>query len=362
MSPKAPLDDFLVRSTATLRAAAACINQNRSGCALVVDEDRRLVRTLTDGDLRRALLAGKSLDAPLEAAFAIQDQVGHPAPVTAEANITTEAATALMRKHVIRQLPLVDDRNRVVGVRLLEEQRDIAPVRSAVIFAGGFGTRLRPLTNDTPKPMVSVGDRPVMQHIVEQLRDQGIERLGVTTHFMPEKIEQHFGDGQRFGVELSYVREDEPLGTAGALGLLPRPSETTLVMNGDILSRVDIGAMTLFHREHEAAITVAARQFDMAVPYGVLECRGPDITSLQEKPRLSFLVNAGIYLIEPTCFDFIPTDRRFDMTDLIETAIEKQLRVVSFPLVEYWIDIGRQEDLEQARREFEKDGQHEPQG
>ena len=200
-----------------------------------------------------------------------------------------------MQENAVQSAPLVDGEGRVVDVVTLQEllPQPSAPVH-AVIMAGGFGRRLLPFTEDLPKPMLSVDGRPLLERIVDQLRDSGIEQINVTTHFKPEKIVDHFGDGQAFGVDITYVNEDRPLGTGGALGLMPVPEETTLVINGDVLTRVDFRTMLMYHRSHQADMTVAVSQYGIAVPYGVVECEGPAICRLREKPQVNFLVNAGI--------------------------------------------------------------------
>jgi len=222
----------------------------------------------------------------------------------------------------------------------------------AVVMAGGKGTRLHPLTAETPKPMLRVGERPVLEIIIGQLREAGIKQVKVTTHHKSEKIEEHFGDGKEFGIELSYVEEDRPLGTVGGLGLLEIPQETTLVINGDILTRVDFRAMLAYHREHQADLTVAVRQYDIKVPYGIIECEGSMVRGVSEKPLLGFFVNAGIYLLEPGVYQFIPSGQRFDMTELIQRVLREGRTVVSFPIREYWLDIGQREDYEQAQEEI----------
>jgi NDP-sugar pyrophosphorylase family protein len=218
-------------------------------------------------------------------------------------------------------------------------------------MAGGFGKRLLPLTQNTPKPMLPIGEQPLMERMIGQLRDAGIHRVNVTTHFEPEKIRDYFGDGERFGVNLNYVSEERPLGTAGALRLIETKKEPLLIINGDILTRVDFRAMLDFHREHQADLTVGVREYDFQVPYGVIETEGARVTGVNEKPVYKFFVNAGIYLLQPALDEFIPKDERFDMTDLIEKLIAAGRTVASFPIMEYWLDIGRLADYERAQED-----------
>jgi dTDP-glucose pyrophosphorylase len=328
----------------------AAIERGGKRICLVVDEERRLLDTVTDGDIRRAILAGLSLELPLEVLRERRSSRPNPHPVSAPAGTERAEMLALMQKHGIHQLPLVDGEGRVAGLSTLDEllPEEVVPIQ-AVVMAGGFGTRLRPLTENTPKPMLPVGDRPLLEHIIGRLRDHGIQRVDVTTHYQPEKIRDHFGDGGAFGVELNYINEAEPLGTAGALGLVAPPAGPQVVINGDILTRVDFRAMMAFHREHGADLTVGVREYDLQVPYGVLECDGPMVRRVREKPMYSFFVSAGVYVLEPSVYDFIPSAQRMDMPDLIEQLIETGRKVVGFPIVEYWLDIGQHGDYAKAQ-------------
>jgi NDP-sugar pyrophosphorylase family protein len=223
-------------------------------------------------------------------------------------------------------------------------------------MAGGFGSRLHPITKDLPKPMLPIGDRPLMELTIRRLHRAGIRRINITTYFLPEKIIDYFGDGKPFGVEINYVKEESPLGTAGALGLMQVPKDPLLVINGDILTTMDFRAMLIYHRRHKADLTVAVRHYDIRIPYGVLECDSHRVRRLREKPTYSFFVNAGIYLLQPTVHRYIPNNQRqrYDMTDLIETLIADGRAVVSFPVMEYWLDIGQHADYQQAQADLKK--------
>jgi len=337
----------------SIRDAMAVIDRGAKGIALVVDEDRRLIGTVTDGDVRRLILAGGSLDAPVSELLARKAGSRYPQPITARADSPPAEWLRRMQEARIRQLPLLDADGRVTALVTLDEllPEPALPVQ-AVIMAGGYGKRLRPITEELPKPMLPLGDRPLLELIIEQLRQAGVHRANITTHYLSEKITSYFGDGHDFGIELNYVTEDRPLGTAGALGLMEQPDEPLLVVNGDILTRVDFRAMLTFHREHGADLTVGVRQYELQVPYGVIECDGPRVRRLREKPSLGFLVNAGIYLLEPSVYRYIPSGQRLDMTDLIERLLAEGRTVVSFPIVEYWVDIGQLEDYEKAQEDI----------
>jgi dTDP-glucose pyrophosphorylase/CBS domain-containing protein len=319
-----------------------------TGILLVCDAQRHLLGVLTDGDIRRAILNGVNLGAPCSS-IAVAD------PITAPPDISPEAALHLLDhgcSFQMNQLPLVDAAGQVVGLLLRSDLVTTnQPALSAMIMAGGFGMRLHPLTVETPKPMLPIGDRPLLERTISRLSQIGIHRVHITTHYKPEKITSYFGDGQQFGVSMSYVNESEPLGTAGGLALMDTFDEPMLVINGDILTGVDFRAMRDFHHEHGAAVTVGVRVHEIQVPYGVLETTGPYVQALREKPRYSFLINAGIYLVEPSVRRLIPRNTRFDMTDLIEVLIREEQTVVSFPILEYWLDIGQHADYQRAQED-----------
>ena len=349
------IERFFVSPASPLREVMTCIDKNVKGIALVVDKESHLITTITDGDIRRAILAGIDLDSPVSALVERKKDTLYPKPLTARLNTHRSTLIQMMKKHSVRHIPLLDDEGCVAGLVTADEMvPQEAAVLEAVIMAGGFGTRLRPLTEDLPKPMLPVGDRPLLELIIEQLREAGIHQVNITTHYKEEKIEEYFGDGRQFGVALNYVKEGEPLGTAGALGLMKAPQEPFLVINGDILTAVNFRAMLAYHRELDADLTVAVRRYELNVPYGVIESDGSHVRRFSEKPTYSFFVNAGIYLLQPSVYQYMPNKPRFDMTDLIESLLGAARSVVSFPIVEYWLDIGKHADYQKAREDYEK--------
>jgi len=350
---EAELQVLCILPAHSIRQAIACIDCGGQGIAIVVDEERRLLGTVTDGDVRRAMLASVDLDTPVSALLARKAESPYPRPVTAPMGTARETLLQLMQERVVRQIPLLDEAGQVRDVALLNEMLpgQVLPLQ-AVIMAGGLGSRMRPLTEELPKPMLPVGDRPLMERIVEQLQRAGIRRVNVTTHYKPEKIIEYFGDGSAFGVELSYVNEDRPLGTGGGLGLMPVPQEPLLIINGDILTQVDFRSMLAYHQEQRADMTVAVGRYDVHVPYGVIECDGPRVRRLKEKPHLGLLVNAGMYLIEPSVYQFIRHGEHFNMTDLIQRLLDANGNVVSFLIREYWLDIGQHTDYLRAQADI----------
>jgi dTDP-glucose pyrophosphorylase/CBS domain-containing protein len=345
---EARLESAAISPAATIAEAIAHLDKAGTGALVLCTPDRLLCGVLTDGDIRRAILQRKSMELPCET-------IATKIPTIAPLFTPAAEALELMNRHEIDHLPVVNAANRVVQFLL---RRDLMPDANldlpAVIMAGGFGKRLYPLTETMPKPMLPVGDRPLLELIIQRLRSSGIHDVSLTTHYLPDSIVNHFGDGEDFGVRLNYLRENNPMGTAGGLRQMERPAAPFLVLNGDILTAVPYREMLAFHRKHSAMITVGVRKYDVQVPFGVVECDDVHITSLQEKPCLSFFINAGTYLLEPAAWDYIPKERRFDMTDLIRTLLDAGERVASFPITEYWIDVGRHEDYQRAQEDVLK--------
>jgi dTDP-glucose pyrophosphorylase len=315
--------------------------------ALVGDGGGKLIGVVTDGDIRRALLRGVTMESPTSA-------VMNPQPKTLRAGVGREAILAFMRLHVVRQVPLLDDQGRIVELALLDElvgARDLP--NWVVLMAGGLGTRLRPLTENMPKPMLPVAGRPILETIVLSLAEQGFRRIFMAINYKAEMIQRHFGNGRQWGVSIEYLQEKTKLGTVGALSLLPeKPHAPVLVMNGDLLTHANLANLLDFHQDHHAAATMAVREYDFRIPYGVVDLNGIAIAGIQEKPLQRFFVSAGIYALSPAALDLIPADRAFDMPALFGRLIEEGMTTSAYHLREYWLDIGRLEEFERAQREW----------
>src|SRR5712691_7119058 len=345
------IEKILTSEKASLRTAMTCIDRGAKGIALVVDEQKRLVATLTDGDLRRAVLAGFGLDLPIATLLEKLRAQNKSNPITLPMGSARETIIKEMKAQAVRQIPLVDEQGRVIELAVLDELvgEPHASVH-AVVMAGGYGKRLMPLTANTPKPMLRVGEQPLIERLVQQLKQAGIARVNISTHYKEDQISAHFGNGDAFGIEVEYVSEERPLGTAGGLSLVSG-DDPLLVINGDILTALDFRTLLNFHFEHSAEMTVAVREYGFDVPYGVVETDGLHVTAVTEKTTVKFFVNAGIYLISPSAREFIPSDRHFDMPQLIDMLVKAGGKVISFPVWEYWLDIGRREDYEQAQQD-----------
>jgi len=351
------LSQICIPATGSIRQAMLCIEQSPGKVALVVDAQKGLLDTVTDGDVRRAILAGEDLDAPVNNLRHRKAGSQYPRPVTALVGTEHSALLRMMQERMVRQIPLLDEEARLVGLVTLREllPSEELPL-SAVVMAGGYGTRLHPLTEDVPKPMLPVGGRPLLELLIEQLSNAGIKKVNLATHYKKDVIAKHFGDGHNFQVDIHYVEEDRPLGTAGALRLVEALGEPLLVINGDILTQVDFRAMLDFHRENQADMTVAVKQHEFRLPYGVVETDGSEITGISEKPVIQHFINAGIYLLNPDICQYIPPDQPYDMPDLISLLIGDHRRVVSFPIHEYWLDIGQIADYGRALADIDETG------
>ncbi|AMQ87977.1 nucleotidyltransferase family protein [Marinobacter sp. LQ44] len=342
-----PWRKALVNSDATLEQAIEVLDKAALRIALVVDASDTLLGTLTDGDVRRALLKHLPLETPV-------NQVMNAQPKTADQSWTESRILAVMEQHELLQLPLVDAEKRVVGLAnlhdILNKHRHDNPV---FLMAGGFGTRLRPLTNNCPKPMLKVGDKPILEQILLNFVEAGFHRFYISTHYMPEVIRDYFGNGEKWGISIQYVHEEEPLGTGGALGLLPHDEidQPLFMMNGDLLTSLNLHSFLEFHQTHNGVATMCVREYEHQVPYGVITSEGTQIKSMVEKPVHRFFVNAGIYLLDPALVKSVEPGTRIDMPTLLEQQIDGGNAVNMFPIHEYWLDIGRMDDFHKAQAE-----------
>ena len=337
----------LLRESATLRQALEAMTASGKQIALVVDGGERLLGLATDGDLRKAILRGVRLEAAIGEAM-------NPRPSIAAAGIGTADAMALMRRRGIRHLPVLDAERRVVDLLRLEDLVAPPPLPTrAVLMAGGQGRRLRPLTDVTPKPLLRVGGKPLLEIMIERLRQSGIGEVTVALHHKSEMIRSDLGDGGRLGVRIDYVEEPEPLGTMGALPLMrERPTAPFFVVNGDILTKCDFRAMWDFHRAQAgAAMTVGVSLHQVHIPYGEFSLSGGRVTRIEEKPRKEFPINAGIYVLEPATVDLIAAGQYCDATDLIRLLLDQGRPVAAHLIREYWMDVGHHHDLDKANRD-----------
>jgi dTDP-glucose pyrophosphorylase/CBS domain-containing protein len=341
--PTERLERLCVSPAASLRETLRVIDDGAVAFAFVVDPERRLLGTVSDGDARRAILRNVALDAPIEGVMNASPKVARPDEPDAR------LLERMLAQHV-RQMPLVDAGGKLVGVRLLDELvKPRTRPNWAVVMAGGLGERLRPYTAMVPKPLLMVGNQPILERMLRQLRSHGFEKVFLSVNFLAEKIEGYVQDGSAFGLSVDYLRETSRLGTAGSLGLLPeRPRDPVVVLNADLMTEISVSALLDFHQEERAALTMCVTTYEIQVPYGVVEVDGSRVRSISEKPRQTWFINAGIYVLDPACFDLIPNGQPLDMPALVDDLLARKKTVASFPVRESWLDIGQLHDYQKA--------------
>lgn len=342
--------DICISKDMSLTTGMRVIDDGGMRLAVVTDGDSKLLGTITDGDIRRALLKNLPLETPVS-------EVMNTNPIHGEVGDSDRKLLTLLNAHSLISIPILDDSRKVVSIETIRELSQQKRLDNPIVLmAGGFGSRLYPLTEDTPKPMLKVGERPLLETIIEEFAAAGFHDFYITTHFMPDAIKDHFGDGSQRGISITYLHEEAPLGTGGALGLLPKnlPDLPLILMNGDILTKVDFHGMIKFHEAQNAVITVGSRKFQSTIPYGVMDIEGTSILKIIEKPTKDFFVNAGIYVLSPEVYKTVGQDQKLDMPDLLTECIKSDQTVASYPIHEYWMDIGLIPDYEQAQKEFPK--------
>lgn len=337
----------LVSPTAPILDVIRMIDDSSMQIALVVDEQQHLLGTVTDGDIRRAVLRGIPFYESVEKIMFI-------APTVARLNDGRDHILALMKSQQLRQIPVVDEQGCVAGLEILERLILEATAGNWVfLMAGGLGSRLRPLTYECPKPLIKVGNKPILENILQGYIEYGFRKFFISVNYMSEMVEDYFGDGRNWGVEIEYVREQSSLGTAGSLRLLPElPKEPLFVMNGDLLTKINYRQLLDFHDLNKSKATMCIREYQLQVPYGVVKVDKHSLVDVEEKPIHHFFVNAGIYLLDPEIIRLIPEEMPFDMPDLFKKVITENYETAAFPVREYWMDIGRIDELDRARGEY----------
>jgi dTDP-glucose pyrophosphorylase/predicted transcriptional regulator len=342
------LKNILIHSSATIKEAIDVLNKEKMRIVIVVDNNNKIEGTVTDGDIRRGLVKYISINDTVKC-------IMHRSPTVANFNDDKDEVLERIRSKNLLSIPIVDNNNVVVGIETLqhltEKQYYDNPV---VIMAGGRGERLQPLTNDYPKPLLHVGKQPILETIIKQFIDYGFHKFYISINYKSEMIKEYFGDGRDFGASIEYINEKKPLGTAGSLGNLPDnlPNLPVVMMNGDLLTKVNFVRLLQFHNEQECVATMCVREYDFQVPYGVVEHDKHILQKIVEKPVNSFFVNAGIYVLNPEILMSIPSNTKLDMTTFLQDQVDFNNNVSIFPLHEYWLDIGRVEEYERAQKDI----------
>lgn len=341
------IQNIKLNKNSTIKEALKIIESGAMQIALVVEDNDKLIGTLTDGDIRRGLLKGLDLDSSVESII-------FTTPTIATISDTKEEILKIALAKKLHQIPIVDENGKIVGIQEIEELiKPKEKTNKVVLMVGGLGTRLRPLTDNTPKPMLKVGNKPILQTIVEKFAEYGYANIVMCVNYKSHVIKNYFGDGSEFGVNIEYIFEEQRMGTAGALSLLKeKPTEPFFVMNGDLLTNVNFEHLHDYHISNSAMGTMCVREYDFQVPYGVVNIEDSKILSIKEKPVQKFFVSAGIYMLSPEILKYIPQDEFYDMPTLFEKLISEKKNAISFPLREYWLDIGRMEEFEKANNEY----------
>lgn len=342
------LKELLIHQNASIKQAVEQIDKGAHGIVLIVDENKKLLGTITDGDVRRGLLKGLNMQHNVA-------EIMNKSPIALFSQQERTHVHALMKQKGVDCIPILNPLNEVIGIETRDEYiGSVATLpNKVVLMAGGLGTRLHPLTHETPKPLLPVGERPLLENIIENFKRFGLKDFYISINYRGDMIRDYFKSGEELGVNISYLEEEEKLGTAGALSLLPEPpKEPIIVMNGDILTSVNFQQLLAFHDFHQSKATMCVREFNVQVPYGVVETQDHRLQSIKEKPSYPFFVNAGIYVINPDVLKFVPNNSYYDMPSFFNKLMEESEMVSVFPLREYWVDIGQMDDLKRARSEF----------
>jgi dTDP-glucose pyrophosphorylase len=343
------IENLKLNINSTIKEALEIIDKAAMQIALVIDDSDKLLGTLTDGDIRRGLLRGLDLNSSIKT-------IVYKTPTVANISDTKEEILKLALSKKLHQVPIIDNDGKIVGIQEIEEL--IKPknkTNKVILMVGGLGTRLRPLTENTPKPMLKVGNKPILQTIVEKFAEYGYTNIVMCVNYKSHIIQDYFGNGSKFGVTIEYILEEQRMGTAGALSLLKeKPCEPFFVMNGDLLTNVNFEHLHNYHLSNNSLGTMCVREYDIQVPYGVVNIKGSKILSIEEKPTQSFFVSAGIYMLSPDVLEYIPKNEFYDMPTLFEKLISENKNTISFPLREYWLDIGRIEEYKRANDEYDE--------
>ena len=336
-----------------MREVISTIEAGGLRIALVLNKEKKLVGTITDGDIRRGLLRGLSLKSPIQSIIKKNY-------INATDKVSKKEILRMMKENGISQIPIISDEKKLIGLQISE---NLLPITSellipnyALIMAGGRGERLKPITNDCPKPLLPINGKPILEIILEQCKESGIRNFYISVYYLAEKIINYFGDGSKWNVKIDYLKEDMPLGTAGALKLLPSNfKDPIIIINGDVLTKTNFQEILKYHSKHKADITICAREHKLSSPYGVIEVEGINFKSMVEKPSFRQLVNTGIYAINPKIIKLIKPNQHIDMPELISLTKKQMKNIIVYPVHEYWIDIGKPESLNQAYYEWDEE-------
>tara|TARA_Y100000589_G_C27193399_1_gene645737 strand:+ start:1901 stop:2944 length:1044 start_codon:yes stop_codon:yes gene_type:complete len=342
------ITNICLNSKKTLFDAMKNLEREGSQIVLVVDEEDKLLGTISDGDIRRSLLIGKSLETKVS-------EVMNKNCITALKGEKKQKLLETMKKKSINQIPILNEYGRILEVINIRELIEVSDTydNQVLIMAGGIGSRLRPYTENCPKPMLTIGTKPLLEMLLEKLIESGFTNFYISVNYLKEKIINYFEDGSRWNININYLIENKPLGTAGSISLLPKEIEKPfIVMNGDILTKFNLNQLIDFHNKNNSFATICAREYEVSIPFGVIETDGIELKRIVEKPIYKNYVNAGLYAFDPKVLEFFSKNEAKDMPDLINEIKELKKKVILCPIHEYWLDIGRKETLKEAHKSW----------
>jgi dTDP-glucose pyrophosphorylase len=344
-----PLEEYCINENSTIKEAMKNIDKNLTGACLVINENNQLLGVVSDGDIRRAILNNHTINDRIDGIYSRNYK--YMSKIESKKKVIE-----YMLKYKIRQMPILDENKRLEDLYFLDDIISYEPKDNYVfILAGGLGTRLRPLTEKTPKPMLKIGDKPMLQHIIEQFREYGFKNFIISLNYKGEIIEEFFKDGREFDINIEYIRETKKLGTAGSIALADdKLKKPFIVINGDILTGVDFDCFLNYHIDNDFKITAGVRNYEIKVPYGVMVAEGSIIKSIEEKPEYTFHINSGVYAVNPEVIKYIPKDQFYNMTDLITDVTKDNHKSGIYQITEYWTDIGQMEDYKRANEDIKK--------
>ncbi|MFA6075355.1 MAG: nucleotidyltransferase family protein [Negativicutes bacterium] len=337
----------IVRETDTILRTMQVIDSNSFQIALVVNENMHLKGIVTDGDIRRAMIDGVSIQESVKL-------IMNTTPVVAR-NDERYRILSKMQNIRIHQIPILDEEGRLVGLEILDDLVQQIEVKENIVFlmAGGLGSRLGELTQNRPKPLLHIGKKTILETIIENFASQGYRNFRLSVNYLAEMIQEYFGDGTNWNVNIEYVIEKERMGTAGALSLLTENIKAPLiVMNGDVLTRIDFEQLVKFHNDHDSIATMCVKEYSIQIPYGVVQIDRTKLMGIVEKPKQTHFTCAGVYVLDPKVIDYLPRDTRFDMPDLFQMLVADNLNVSAYPIDDYWFDIGSKEDYIKASEDL----------
>lgn len=337
---------LMIASDEKIFKAIEILDNTEKKIVLVTDEKKRLLGTITDGDIRRGLIKKIEIDQSV-------NKIMNKKPIYISHHISRNDALNIMKDKDILHLPITDKEKKIIDIYFANESTAIQMKNTVLLMAGGFGKRLFPITAKIPKPMIKIGGKPILERIIENFKGYGFVNFEISTHYLPSKIKNYFKDGKKWNINISYINEDQPLGTAGSIALIKNKDSLPIILaNGDIITDLNFEELLKFHNKHNAEITLVIKEYNVQVPYGVVETNNLSIKKIHEKPNQKFHINSGVYVINRSIIKNLKKNKALSMSDLINKSIKLRKKIMAFPIHEQWIDVGEYAQLDKARKNY----------